>query len=204
MSVCQDDAVAVGDHREGGLPPGQRPARGWPVVHYGPVPRLRPEIWDLRVFGATASGEETRLDAEAFAALPTTCLVGDLHCDTKWTVSGIEWAGLAASDLLRLVPPSPAATHVMVHAEYGYSANLPLAVFGAPDTVLATHAHGQPLTPDHGYPLRLVCPSLYAWKSAKWVREVEYLSGDRRGFWEERGYHNRADPWLDERYSYQE
>ena len=173
-------------------------------MHYGPVPRLRPEIWDLRVFGATASGAQTRLDVEAFEALPSVTLRGDLHCVTKWTVGGIEWGGVAAAQLLAVAPPAPAATHVMVHAEYGYSANLPLEVFAAADTLLATRADGELLTPEHGYPLRLVCPSRYAWKSAKWVREVEYLVGDRRGFWEERGYHNRADPWQNERYSYQE
>lgn len=204
MSVCQDDAVACGDHGEGGLPPAQRPAHGWPVVHYGPLPRLRPEMWDLRVFGATESGSETRFDAAAFAELPTTSLRGDLHCVTKWTVTGLEWTGVTAADVMRAAPPAEDATHVMVHAEYGYSVNLPLAVFAAPDTLFATHVRGQLLTPEHGYPLRLVCPSRYAWKSAKWVREVEYLVGDRRGFWEERGYHNRADPWQDERYSYQE
>jgi DMSO/TMAO reductase YedYZ molybdopterin-dependent catalytic subunit len=196
--------VADGDHDEVGLPPAQRLAHGWPVVHYGPLPRLRPDSWDLRVFGATASGEETRFDAGAFAQLPSTTVRGDLHCVTKWTVRDLSWTGVAAADLMRAAPPGPSATHVMVHAEYGYSANLPLDVFAAPDTLFATHSGGAPLTPEHGYPLRLVCPSRYAWKSAKWVREVEYLVGDRRGFWEERGYHNRADPWLDERYSYQE
>ena len=174
------------------------------MVHYGPLPRLRPEIWDLRVFGATGSGVETRFDAAAFAGLPTTTLRGDLHCVTKWTVGDLEWTGVTAADLMRAAPPAEDATHVMVHAEYGYSVNLTLDVFAAPDTLFATHVRGAPLTPEHGYPLRLVCPSRYAWKSAKWVREVEYLVGDRRGFWEERGYHNGADPWQGERYSYQE
>ncbi len=103
-----------------------------------------------------------------------------------------------------MAPPADDVAHVMVWAEYGYSANLPLSAFAAADTMLATHADGRPLTPEHGFPLRLVCPSLYGWKSAKWVRSVEYLVEDRRGFWEERGYHNRADPWQDERYAYQE
>jgi len=196
--------MAAGDHADHGLPPSQRPSRGWPVVHYGPIPRLRPETWDLRVFGATATGRETLLDAEAFAALPHTTSTSDLHCVTKWTLRDVEWAGVAAVELLQAVPPADDVKHVMVWAEYGYSANLPLTAFAAPDTILATHADGEPLSPDHGFPLRLVCPSLYAWKSAKWVRAVEYLVEDRRGFWEERGYHNRADPWQDERYAYQE
>jgi DMSO/TMAO reductase YedYZ molybdopterin-dependent catalytic subunit len=196
--------MAAGDHGDHGLPPSQRPSRGWPVVHYGPVPRLRPETWNLRVFGATATGQETLLDAVAFAALPVTSTRSDLHCVTKWTLRDVEWSGVAAAELLRVAPPADDVAHVMVWAEYGYSANLPLSAFAAPDTLLATHADGRPLTPEHGFPLRLVCPSLYAWKSAKWVRSVEYLVEDRRGFWEERGYHNRADPWQDERYAYQE
>jgi DMSO/TMAO reductase YedYZ molybdopterin-dependent catalytic subunit len=156
------------------------------------------------VFGATASGRETHLDDAAFAALPHTTLSSDLHCVTKWTLRDVAWSGVAATELLHAVPPADDVAHVMVWAEYGYSANLPLTAFAAPDTMLATHADGEPLSPDHGFPLRLVCPSLYAWKSAKWVRAVEYLVEDRRGFWEERGYHNRADPWQDERYAYQE
>ena len=195
--------MADGDE-SGGLPPGQRPARGWPVEHYGPVPRLRPETWFLRVFGATRSGEDTRLGGDAMAALPVTNVRADLHCVTKWSVRDVDWSGIATGELLRAVPPAEDVTHVMVWAEYGYSANLPLEAFAAPDTLLATHAGGELLTPEHGYPLRLVCPSRYAWKSAKWVRAVEYLVGDRRGFWEERGYHNDADPWHDERYAYQE
>jgi DMSO/TMAO reductase YedYZ molybdopterin-dependent catalytic subunit len=186
------------------LPPDQRPARGWPVVHYGPVPRDRPESWDLRVFGATASGQDVRLSGEQFAELPRTTSRSDLHCVTKWTVRDLEWTGVAAADLMALAPPADDVRHVMVWAEYGYSANVPLAAFAEPRTLLATHVGGEPLTPEHGGPLRLVCPALYAWKSAKWVRAVEYLVEDRRGFWEERGYHNGADPWRAERYSYQE
>ncbi len=200
-----DNALpSLGDAQPRGLPPAQRPAHGWPVVHYGPVPKHRPETWDLRVFGATADGAELLLDAEAFAALPRASRRGDLHCVTKWTVSDLEWSGVAASDLLAMAPPAADVRHVMVWAEYGYSANLPMAAFAAPSTLLATHVDGRPLTAEHGFPLRLVCPSLYAWKSAKWVRAIEYLVEDRRGFWEERGYHNSANPWRDERYAYQE
>ena len=208
--MADGDSAARGDHGTGGtgaspaLPPGQRPARGWPVVHYGPVPRARPETWDLRVSGATASGEELVLGIDEIAALPQTTLRGDLHCVTKWTVSDLEFTGVAAATLLALAPPSAEVRHVVVSAEYGYSANLELSVFAAPSTLLATHVGGEPLSPEHGAPLRLVCPSRYAWKSAKWVRAIEYRVDDRRGFWEERGYHNDADPWLDQRYSYQE
>ena len=106
--------------------------------------------------------------------------------------------------LLERVPPAPSVTHVMVWAEYGYGANLRLEDFASPSALFVTHRDGEPLSPDHGAPLRLVVPHLYAWKGPKWVRGVEYLEQDRRGFWEERGYHNRADPWQEQRYSYQE
>ncbi|MGZ4591335.1 MAG: sulfite oxidase-like oxidoreductase [Actinomycetes bacterium] len=186
------------------LPPAQRHARGWPVLHYGPVPRFRPDAWDFRVFGATAGGEDRGLTFEQLQRLPRVTVVADLHCVTKFTMLDVEWCGIPTSAVLETVPPAPDVTHVMVLAEYGYSANLALADFAAPSCLFATHRGGDPLTPEHGWPLRLVVPHLYAWKGAKWVRAVEYLTEDRRGFWEQRGYHNRADPWREQRYSYQE
>jgi DMSO/TMAO reductase YedYZ molybdopterin-dependent catalytic subunit len=186
------------------LPPSQHLARGWPVVHYGPVPKARPEQWDLRCFGALATGEQRRFTPDEFAGLPRSSVRADLHCVTKFSLLQNEWYGVTAQALLDAAPPADDVTHVMVWAEYGYSANMRLADFAAPASILATHRDGEPLTPEHGWPLRLVVPSLYAWKSAKWVRAVEYLTADRRGFWEERGYHNVADPWREQRYSYQE
>ena len=196
--------MAAGDHSDRGLPPSQRPSRGWPVVHTARSRDCDPGPGTCGCSERPPPVGRTLLDAEAFAALPHTTSSSDLHCVTKWTLRDVEWAGVAAAELLRVAPPADDVKHVMVWAEYGYSANLPLTAFAAPDTLLATHADGEPLSRDHGFPLRLVCPSLYAWKSAKWVRAVEYLVEDRRGFWEERGYHNRADPWQDERYAYQE
>ncbi|MFG2698122.1 sulfite oxidase-like oxidoreductase [Kitasatospora sp. NPDC051984] len=186
------------------LPPGQRRQRGWPVLHYGPVPRFKPDSWDFQVFGATADAEKARWDFAAFHALPKVTVRGDFHCVTKFSMLDNEWCGVAARTVLDLVPPDPGVTHVMVWAEFGYSANLRLADFADPATVFATHHDGQPLTLEHGFPVRLVVPHLYAWKGPKWVRAVEYMRADRRGFWEERGYHNRADPWQEQRYSYQE
>ncbi len=186
------------------VPPGQSVTRGWPALHYGPVPRFKPESWDFRVYGATAGGATVRWSWEQFQQLPTTEVVADFHCVTKFTVLDNVWRGLAGAALLALVPPAPDVTHVMVWAEYGYSANLTLDDFAAEQTMLVTHRNGEPLTPEHGFPLRLVVPHLYAWKGPKWARGVEYLVGDRRGFWEERGYHNTADPWREQRYSYQE
>jgi DMSO/TMAO reductase YedYZ molybdopterin-dependent catalytic subunit len=188
----------------GRVPPGQYIQAALPVLHYGPVPGCDRRTWDLRVYGATASSAEHRWTWDHFTALPHAEIVADFHCVTKFTVLGISWSGVAAADVLRAAPPDDSARHVMVWADYGYSANLPLDVFGAPDTMLATHREGSGLRPEQGALVRLVVPSRYGWKSVKWVRAIEYLIEDRRGFWEERGYHNGADPWREQRYSYQE
>ncbi len=186
------------------LPPGQYVPRGWPVLHYGPVPPFQPQTWDFRVFGATA-GDHQRWTWPQVGHLPRTEVADtDFHCVTKFSLLGSTWRGIATSVFLELAPPAPEASHVLVWAEYGYSANMTLADFSVGNALLVTHRNGEPLTADHGAPLRLVVPHLYAWKGPKWVRGVEYLTEDRRGFWEERGYHNRADPWQEQRYSYQE
>jgi DMSO/TMAO reductase YedYZ molybdopterin-dependent catalytic subunit len=186
------------------LPPGQRLAVDFPVLHYGPVPRFKPDSWRLTVNGATADGGEHHFDVEAFAGLPRAQVTADMHCVTRWTVPGNVWDGVPARAILDLVPPADDATHVMAWAEYGYSANLRLEDFASARALLATHRGGLPLTPEHGGPLRLVVPHLYAWKGPKWLRGIEYLRDHRRGFWEERGYHTVGDPWSEERYSYQE
>ncbi|MGN6681853.1 MAG: molybdopterin-dependent oxidoreductase [Streptosporangiaceae bacterium] len=190
--------------REERLPPGQYVQSNMPVLHYGPVPDCNPQAWDLLVYGATQAGRERRWTWDGFRALPRTEIIADFHCVTKFTVLGVTWLGVPAAEVLRAVPASERATHVMVWADFGYGANLPLDVFEAPDTLLATHRDGKELSPEQGYPVRLVVPSRYGWKNVKWVRAIEYMIGDRRGFWEERGYHNNADPWREQRYSYQE
>jgi DMSO/TMAO reductase YedYZ molybdopterin-dependent catalytic subunit len=192
------------EHPEGRLPPGQRLQRGWPVTHYGPVPRFRPERWDFRVFGATADGRRPAWNHDEFSALPYATVVADFHCVTKFSILGMEWGGVAAATVAKLAPPADDVTHVMVWAEYGFSANLRVEDFLDDHTIFATHEGGQPLTAEHGFPVRLVVPTRYAWKGPKWVRGIEYMTTDRRGFWEERGYHNLADPWHELRYSYQE
>lgn len=186
------------------LPPGQRRVNGWPVSHYGSVPRFRPARWNLRVIGATADGEERIWLFDELTALPHSTVVADLHCATGTTSTDHEWYGIPARALLELVPPSRPVTHVMAWAEYGYATNMRLSDFAAPDTILATHHNGEPLTAEHGFPLRLVVPHLFGYKSAKWLRAVEYLTEDRRGFWEDRGYHNIGDPWREQRYAHQE
>ena len=206
-SASTDSASTGGSRADAGqpqLPPGQYIPRTMPVLHYGPIPTFHAETWDLRIFGATESGAETQLRWDDVAALPMADITGDFHCVTKFTVPGICWSGILAAELLRRYPPKSSVTHVMIWADFGYSANVRISDFAAELTMLATHREGERLTPEHGFPLRLVMPHLYAWKSVKWVRAVEYMTADRRGFWEERGYHNTADPWQEQRYSYQE
>ncbi len=186
------------------LPPGQRLVRGWPVLHEGHPPRFDAETWRLRVWGAVETPLE--LDWTAFSKLPSIETVQDFHCVTTWSRYDNRWGGVSVRTVLDQVRPMPTATHVLVHCfdSIGYTTNLALTDFARPENLLATHHDGTTLTTEHGGPIRLVVHHLYAWKSAKWVCGIEFLTNDQRGFWEERGYHNHADPWLEERYSYQE
>lgn len=184
------------------LPPGQKLVKGWPVLHYGPNPSFDPNSWDFRVWGEVSN--PLTLQYSEFRALPVTEVVADFHCVTKFSVLDNRWEGVSFRVVHDMVEPKQTATHVMAHCEYGYEANIPMKVLLDDDVLFAWARNGEPLSPEHGFPLRLVVPSRYAWKSAKWIRGVEFMSGDRRGFWEERGYHNNADPWGEERYSYQE
>lgn len=186
------------------MPPGQHVADGWPVMHYGRAPTFRPDTWDFQVLGATADGGATRWSYEELMALPQADVRGDFHCVTKFSMLDNTWTGVRASTVLEAAPPGPSVTHVLVWADRGYTANLRLSDLAADGAVLAHSHNGVPLLVDHGWPLRLVVPHLYGWKGPKWVRGLEYLTTDRRGFWEERGYHNVGDPWREQRYSYQE
>jgi DMSO/TMAO reductase YedYZ molybdopterin-dependent catalytic subunit len=168
------------------------------------VPRFKPDRWEFRVFGATADGDKTCWNHDEFAALPYATVIADFHCVTKFSMLGIEWGGVSTSTVVKLAPPAPGVTHVMVWAEYGFSSNIRIEDFLDDKSIFATHKGGQPLTAEHGFPVRLIVPGLYAWKGPKWVRGVEYMKADRRGFWEERGYHNIGDPWNEQRYAYQE
>ena len=185
------------------VPPGQRLVRGWPISHYGPVPRFRPTRWDFRVSGATADGRERRWDEPRLEGLERVTVVADLHCASGPTSTGHEWYGVPGAALVDCAAPRPDVSHVMVWGEYGYSANLRLSDLTAPETVLATHHNGEALTAEHGFPLRLVVPHLYGYKSVKWLRGIEYLAdGDRLGFWESRGYHPVGEAWSGLRYAH--
>ncbi|MGH2807661.1 MAG: sulfite oxidase-like oxidoreductase [Actinomycetota bacterium] len=194
--------AALPEHAAARVPPGQRLKKGWPVLHEGPVPKFDTRTWRLSVNGLV--GRSLELTYEELKALPSTEMTSDFHCVTGWSKLDNLWRGVQTKVLMDMAQPGAGARHVTVHAEYGYTANLPLDVL-MEDTSMVTWSHnGADLAPKHGYPLRLIVPRLYAWKSVKWVRSFELLDEDRRGFWEVRGYHNRADPWLEERYSYQE
>jgi DMSO/TMAO reductase YedYZ molybdopterin-dependent catalytic subunit len=183
------------------VPPGQRVKKGWPVLHEGPIPRFDPAAWRLGVWGATEQPLELTYDE--VKAFPNVTMTSDFHCVTGWSRLENRWLGVRARDVLGRARPE-GARHALVHAEYGYTANLPIATVLQDEVLLAWGHDGRDLEPKHGWPLRLVVPNLYGWKSVKWVRGFELQEHDRRGFWEVRGYHNRADPWRQERYAYQE
>jgi DMSO/TMAO reductase YedYZ molybdopterin-dependent catalytic subunit len=194
---------------EGRLPPGQALTQKFPVLHYGQVPRFNPAAWDFRVWGEVE--KEVHLSWDEFNRLPRTKLDMDIHCVTRWSKFDTVWEGISVKTLVRegVVKLRPTAHYVMQHAEYGFTVNLPLDIVLADNFLLATHFNGEPLTPDHGYPLRGVIGYIkgrddlmvpYFWKGAKWVRGLEFMVNDRPGFWEQAGYHNEADVWKEERF----
>ena len=186
----------------GRIPPGQRLVRGWPVLHYGPIPRFDEPSWDLRVFGRVQN-PYTLSYAELKALGPVT-VEADMHCVTGWTTLDNEWEGIPFRVLAERARPEPDAGWVVAHCEHGYTSNLSLPAMLDDDVLVAWRNRGEPLAPEHGFPLRLVVPKRYAWKSAKWLRGLELRDRNERGFWEVRGYHTHADPWRQERYAYQE
>jgi DMSO/TMAO reductase YedYZ molybdopterin-dependent catalytic subunit len=183
---------------EGRLPPGQSLTLKWPVLHYGAVPRFDPEHWDFRVYGMVDA--PARWTWSEFNALPKVRRHSDFHCVTRWSRFDNDWEGVAFQEVLARVKLKAGASHVLVIAEQGFTANVPLADLNREEVLFATHHDGQPLAADHGYPLRLIVPHLYAWKSVKWVRGIEFLAHDAPGFWEQNGYHMYGDPWREQRF----
>ena len=182
------------------LPPGQYLTDKWPVLHAGEVPSVDLGSWRLRVFGEVEQPLE--LSYEELKALPATAVTTDIHCVTRWSrfdagFTGVHWRELAAR-----CSPKPAARFAIAHAEAGCTANVPLAALEADDALVVYEADGEPLTPDHGWPVRLVIPSKYFWKSAKWLTGIELSAVDKPGFWERYGYHNDADFLLEQRYGF--
>ena len=184
------------------LPPGQYLTEKWPVLHAGSVPDYPADLagWSFRVFGEVE--EELELDWKAFGELPRTSHVQDIHCVTRWSKFDLGFEGVHWRDVEPLVRPTPAARYAIAHAEAGFTANVPIEYLRAEHALLATHADGEPLAPEHGWPLRLVVPGKYFWKSAKWLRAIELSATDKPGFWERYGYHNDADPFQEQRYAF--
>ncbi len=194
-----DDTPRRGNDR---VPPGQYVTKKWPVLSCGDTPDVATSLFALRLFGLVEA--ERTLDWQALQSLPRREVVADFHCVTRFSTLDNSWSGFSTRDVLAAVRPDTSASHALIHCYGGYTTNLPL-----PD-LLSEHAlfadrHGEaPLEADHGGPLRLVVPHLYAWKSAKWVQAVEFLAADERGFWEQNGYHTYGDPWQEQRFSSQE
>lgn len=195
--------------QEGRLPPGQALTNKFPVLHYGPVPPFNPATWDFRIWGEVE--QNVRWTWDEFMKLPRATLRMDIHCVTRWSKFDTEWEGVSVQKLVEngLLKLKPSARFVMQHAEYGFTVNLPLEVVLADNFLMATHFNGEPITPDHGYPLRGVVGYIsgredlttpYFWKGAKWLRGLEFMAKDRMGFWEQAGYHNEADIWKEQRF----
>lgn len=208
MDVREREKIQAKMSEEGRLPPGQSVTLKFPVLHYGPVPAFDPETWNFRVWGEVE--EELQWTWDQFLTLPRTAISMDIHCVTRWSKFDTQWEGVAIKTLVDegFIKIKPGASHVMQHCEYGYTTNIPLEVALADNFLMATHFNGEPLTPDHGYPLRGVIGAIpgrsdlkdvYLWKGGKWLRGLEFMRDDRLGFWEQAGYHNDADVWNEER-----
>ncbi|HEY8021236.1 MAG TPA: sulfite oxidase-like oxidoreductase, partial [Thermoanaerobaculia bacterium] len=194
-----NDSIRTGDAR---VPPGQYVTEKWPVLTYGETPRIAPADWSFRISGLVA--REVVLSWADFQALPRVEVTADFHCVTRFSTLDNGWEGVSTRELLARAEVRSEAAFVLVHSYGGYTTNLPLEDLLSERALLADTQNGRPLPVEHGGPARLVVPHLYAWKSAKWVNGVELMAEDRRGFWEENGYHTYGDPWLEERFSSQE
>lgn len=181
------------------LPAGQTEVKNFPVLDLGIVPEVDKSNWQLRVYGLVE--HELNLDWDAFQQLPQTTDISDFHCVTRWSQLDMDWSGVQARHLLQLAAPLVEAQYVTLHGYDGYTTNISLEALLDDDVMLAHSVLGQALTRRHGGPVRMVVPKRYAWKGAKWLKAIELHATDRLGFWEERGYHNDADPWLEQRFS---
>lgn len=181
------------------LPPGQHLVKNWPILDLGQTPNVPKEVWRLDIVGLVDRPQTWTW--ENFMAQPQTEKLSDIHCVTSWSRYNNHWQGVTTHDLLEAAQPLDTATHVLLTSNDGYTTNLALADFASPEALVAHSWEGSPIPIDHGGPVRLIVPHLYFWKSAKWLRKIEFADHDHPGFWEVRGYHNRGDPWTEERYS---
>ncbi len=180
------------------IPPGQTETKKWPVLHHGTVPQVDLDKWTFKADGLVKQSIE--LSHEEFTSLPMIEVSADMHCVTTWSRLDNVWEGVSIHEIIKRVEPKPEAQFVIIHAEHGWTTNLPLFDLVQDDVLFAWKNNGQDMTPEHGWPLRLVVPRLYAWKSAKWVRRIEFTDQDKPGFWESVGYHMRGNPWKEERF----
>ena len=184
---------------ESRLPPGQHLVKNWPILDLGQTPNVAKDVWRLDIRGAVEF--PTTWTWHDLMSAPQSHKVSDIHCVTSWSRYDNNWDGVTTHDLMEAVQPRAEVTHVLLTSNDGYTTNMSLADFSSPEALLVHSWDGEPLPLDHGGPVRLVVPHLYFWKSAKWLRKIEFATADHPGFWEVRGYHNHADPWLEERYS---
>jgi len=184
------------------LPPGQYLTEKWPVLHAGDISSYPPDLvgWDFRVYGEVDT--PLTLSWTELGTLPTETVTQDIHCVTRWSRFDAEFTGVPWSTIRERVGPRPSARYAIAHAEAGFTTNVPASLLEAGGALLVTHADGEPLAPEHGWPLRLVVGGTYFWKSAKWLRAIELRATDAPGFWERYGYHNDADPWTEQRYAF--
>lgn len=180
------------------VPPGQHLAKGFPVLTYGDTPQISQTDWKLKTWG---SAERQTYTWEDMMVLPQQDFTADFHCVTTWSKLDVKWTGIAVPDFLATLAIEASATHVLLHCFGDYTTNLTMADFNRPENFFAHKVYGEPLPADHGGPMRLVVPHLYAWKSAKWISGIEFLPQERLGFWERNGYHRRGEPFAEERYS---
>ncbi|HEY9662598.1 MAG TPA: sulfite oxidase-like oxidoreductase, partial [Allocoleopsis sp.] len=180
------------------VPPGQHLAKGFPVLTYGQTPIVSSDNWEFKVGGLATPKTFTWED---FMAMPQHEFTADFHCVTTWSKLDVKWRGVKVTDFMSYIEVDPNAAHVMQHCYGGYTTNLAMADFVREENFFAHTLFDQPLPADHGGPMRLVVPHLYAWKSAKWINGLEFLAQKELGFWERNGYHERGEPWAEERYS---
>ena len=193
-----DGESAPGSKSAARLPPGQREVKTWPVLDLGVRPEIEPEEWRLTVDGLVAA--PVRWDWQTFLARPQVTLTTDIHCVTGWSRFDNVWTGVHVAHLLDAVRPKDEARYCVFHSHDGYTANVRIDRFAGEDALLAHAWNGEPLEPAHGGPVRVVIPKWYFWKSAKWIKRIEFRRDDAPGFWEVRGYHNEGDPWSEQRY----
>ena len=184
--------------RSSRLPPGQYEVKDFPVLSLGPTPEISQDDWKLEIIGLVEN--PLTYNWEQFSKLPQEEIIKDIHCVTKWSKFDTDWTGVSLDELIRLANVSDTVTTLIAHSYDGYTTNLPIEDIKNGQAWVATSYRGEPISPEHGGPARLLVPHLYFWKSAKWLKKIEFISEDQPGFWEVRGYHNYGDPWKEQRY----